>query len=110
MKERSQRGAKRSLRSILYVAAALGLFVATPSMAYASTTGGASVASGATIHDIGWWGGGDHGGHHGGGDGGDGGSDGGGGTNIPEVPYAAVLPVGLIGLTLFVYRRRTRTQ
>lgn len=42
---------------------------------------------------------------------GDNSTGGNGGTkaSVPEVPYAAALPIVIIGMTVFVYRRRTKS-
>ena len=57
---------------------------------------------------------GQDGGHsHGHGGGGDhnstDGNGGGANASVPEVPYAMVLPIVIIGMTVFVYRRRTKS-
>lgn len=54
----------------------------------------------------------DHGKGHGSGGGNSqgGGNGGGSSADAPEIPYAAILPVGLVGITFLVYRRKTKAQ
>lgn len=45
------------------------------------------------------------------GDGTNNGGDGSGSpVSVPEVPYAAILPIGIIGFTVLAYRKKMKTQ
>jgi hypothetical protein len=97
----------RWIRNVAALAVVFGMFAATPVTAWADPKG-----NGDGNHQGG--GQGQDGGHsHGHGGGGDhnstDGNGGGANASVPEVPYAMVLPIVIIGMTVFVYRRRTKS-
>lgn len=108
----------RWIRNVAALAVVFGMFAATPVTAWADNNGGGQGGNGGFGGQGGNGGGNNGQGQDGGhkkppGGGGDhnntGGSGGGANASVPEVPYAMVLPIVIIGMTVFVYRRRTKS-
>ena len=97
----------RWVRNVALLAVVFGMFAATPVTAWAKqdqNNNGNHNGEGNGGHDNGKGNNGNNSGDHGNTTTGSNPSG-----SVPEVPYAAVLPIVIIGMTVFVYRRRTKS-